>query len=300
MTTIESIQKLFNEQYQAAASAVDAAMESYLQSLTDVPERLTEAIVYSVRAGGKRLRPAMVIFSCQACQGTTDAALPAAAAIEMIHTFSLIHDDLPAMDDDDLRRGLPTNHKVFGEGMAILAGDALVTYAFETIARKVEDPAIVKSLICELAFGSGAAGMIGGQVADITHEHAEGSTELVDRIHTQKTAMLFRAACRMGAIIASAGQEKIDALGRYGLKLGLAFQIIDDLLDVTSTPEAMGKNTQKDTDAGKLTYPALVGLDESRLLADKYMTEAFAELELLGEAGERLRKLATMLSERKT
>lgn len=284
--------------FQAAITAVDAALENYLRPASDVPERLREAILYSIRAGGKRLRPALVVMVCQACGGTTEQALPAASAVEMIHTFSLIHDDLPAMDDDDLRRGRPTNHKIFGEGMAVLAGDALVTYAFETIARQVEDAKKVRRLVVELAGGAGATGMIGGQVVDILHENRSGDLETVKYIHTHKTARLFATACRMGAISANAGDDLVEAVGTFGLKLGQAFQIVDDLLDVLSSPQTLGKNTQKDRHAGKLTYPALIGTDASQQQASELMDQARTALQPLGSAGDALLQLTDYIAQR--
>ncbi len=286
------------DDFQAAIVAVDAALESYLRPAPDLPEQLREAILYSVRAGGKRLRPALVVMVCQACGGATEQALPAAAAVEMIHTFSLIHDDLPAMDDDDLRRGRPTNHKIFGEGMAVLAGDALVTYAFETIARQIEDSIKVRRLVIELASGTGATGMIGGQAVDILHENRSGDLETVKYIHAHKTARLFAASCRMGAIAADAADNLVEAVGTFGLKLGQAFQIVDDLLDVLSSPQTLGKNTQKDHHAGKLTYPALVGIDASQKQADELMDQARGALGPLGVSAGALLQLTDYIAQR--
>ena len=296
MSDAKVIEVLFADQLSEAVQAVEEALEAYLGRDREMPASLQEAILYSLRAGGKRLRPALVLFVCEACGGEREGAIFPAAAMEMIHTFSLIHDDLPAMDDDDLRRGRPTNHKVFGEGMAVLAGDALVTGAFGAVARYVEDADQVKRLVRELANGAGA--MINGQAADIHHENHQGDLEAVIYIHTHKTAMMFRASARMGAISAGAEDDRVELMGDYGLKIGLAFQIVDDLLDLTSTPEAMGKGTQKDGDAGKLTYPAVAGEETSRRHADALIREAISLIEPLGRRGLVLRQLAQMVAER--
>ena len=282
-----------------AARSVGQAIEGYLCHEPSVPETLYKSITYSVRAGGKKLRPVMIILACEACGGAEINALPAAAAMEMVHTYSLIHDDLPAMDDDDMRRGQPSNHKAFGEGIAILAGDALLTYAFHTIARHVHEDGLVRKLVLELSAAAGAAGMIGGQACDLLNQNSVGGLETVNYIHTHKTAMMFRAATRMGAICANADDKQLDILGDYGLKIGLAFQIVDDLLDITSTTEKMGKRTQKDQSAGKLTYPAVVGMEQAQQKADELIEHAIATLEDFSESAEPLRYLASIVSRRK-
>ncbi len=287
------------DDYQETVKTIEASIETFLQKETHVPEPLQASILYSMRAGGKRLRPAMVVMACQACGGQMHNALAAAASVEMIHTYSLIHDDLPAMDDDDLRRGKPTNHKVFGEGMAILAGDALLTYAFETLACHIEQASLVQALVRELAHGAGASGMIGGQAMDIAHQNEVGDLEIVDYIHLHKTAMMFRASMRMGALCGDADVEQVNALGEFGLKIGLAFQIVDDLLDITSSAEAMGKNTQKDEDAGKVTYPAIVGVEQSRQKVDQLIADSIEIIEAFGPQGQVLKKLALQLADRK-
>jgi geranylgeranyl diphosphate synthase type II len=287
-----------NQRLVEIAETVEQAMEGYLSHDPGVPETLHKAMLYSLRAGGKRLRPALVILTCQACGSEEVIALPAAAAIEMVHTYSLIHDDLPAMDDDDWRRGRPSNHKVFGDGIAILAGDALLTYAFNTLSRHVQKDSLVKELVFELSQAAGAAGMIGGQVEDLIHQNISGELEKVSYIHIYKTAMMFRAAARMGAICADAEKTRVDRLGDFGLKIGLAFQIVDDILDITSTTKELGKTAQKDSQAGKLTYPAVMGLDQSREHAEKLIAEAIEVLEELGDPAEPLRDLARMLLKR--
>lgn len=287
---------------------VDADLRRIRDRYTaDAPPRLLDAIDYSLLAGGKRLRPTLILETCRACGGdpvSNPSARAAAAAMELIHTFSLVHDDLPAMDDDDLRRGRPTNHKVFGDAMAILAGDAMTTIAFEIIATDA-DPAISPRLITELARASGPAGMIGGQVLDIDGEGKQLSLDGLKQIHRLKTGALLTASCVMGAI--SAGTDRplphsptspLPHVQSFGRHLGLAFQIVDDILDVTSTPEQMGKATGKDAGKGKNTYPGLLGLDESRRMAAAELAAAISAIEPLGPAAEGLRALARFVVER--
>lgn len=266
------------------------------------PPRLIESIQYSLTAGGKRLRPALVLECWKACGGQDGpsahrSALAAAAAIELIHTFSLVHDDLPAMDDDDLRRGRPTNHKVFGEAMAILAGDAMVTLAFEILATDAE-PAMVPALVRELARASGPEGMIGGQVLDMEGENVSLELQQLQRLHAMKTGALLTAACRLGATAAGAHASQLEAVTGYGKHLGLAFQIVDDLLDVTSTPEQLGKATRKDAGKGKNTYPSLLGLAGSQREADHQLAAAMKAIEPLGSHANVLRTLAKFVVQR--
>ena len=276
------------------------------------PELLLDAVDYSILAGGKRLRPALVLESFRACGGDVPnsgaparssetpgwrSALSAAAAVELIHTFSLVHDDLPAMDDDDLRRGRPTNHKVFGEAMAILAGDAMVTLAFEVIATDA-DPAVAAALVRELAHAAGPRGMIGGQVLDMDGQHRPATFDELKHLHRMKTGALLTASCRLGAISAVANEATLASLDAFGRHLGLAFQIIDDVLDETATPEQMGKATGKDARKGKNTYPGLLGLEASRREADRQLTDALSAVEPLGTSAQGLRALATFIVER--
>ncbi len=263
------------------------------------PLRLTESIGYSLTAGGKRLRPALVLECCSACGGPADdpSALAAAAAMEFVHTFSLVHDDLPAMDDDDLRRGRPTNHKVYGEALAILAGDAMVTMAFELLATDAA-PAVAVALVGELARASGPEGMIGGQVLDIDGETRSLTLAQLQQVHRMKTGALLVASCRMGAIAAGAPESHLSAVAEYGRHLGLAFQIVDDVLDVTSTPEQMGKATNKDAAKGKNTYPVLMGLDASKREAHHQLDLALGAVSPLGGAADGLRHLARFVVER--
>jgi geranylgeranyl diphosphate synthase type II len=267
------------------------------------PARLLEAIQYSLMAGGKRLRPALVLECARACQKSqrnnapSPTALAAAAAMELIHTFSLVHDDLPAMDDDDLRRGRPTNHKVYGEAMAILAGDAMTTIAFEILAADA-DPRLVGPLVRELAHASGPAGMIGGQVIDMDEKHPPTTLPELQHLHRMKTGALLTASCRMGAIAGGAGTTLLDSLDAFGRHLGLAFQIVDDILDQTSTPEELGKATRKDAAKGKVTYPMLLGLDQSRQEAAKQLSAALDAIKGFGERGDDLRALARFVVKR--
>ena len=281
------------------ASAVEDYLKQVLSRPGDAPPRLIESIGYSVTAGGKRLRPALVLECCHACGGKADdrSALAAAGAIELMHTFSLVHDDLPAMDDDDLRRGRPTNHIVFGEAMAILAGDAMVMLAFETIARDA-DAALAPALIRELASASGPAGMIGGQVLDIAGENQQLSLKELQRVHRMKTGALLTCACRMGAIAARAGDAALKAITGFGRHLGLAFQIVDDLLDVTATPQQLGKHTRKDAGSGKNTYPGLLGVEASRSAAAEQVEGAVEALDELGHSADGLRDIARFVTTR--
>jgi geranylgeranyl diphosphate synthase type II len=247
---------------------------------------------YSVLSGGKRLRPVLVLASCQICGGDPETALPGAAAIECVHAFSLIHDDLPIMDDDDFRRGQPTVHKVYGDAIALLAGDALLALAFDIITDGYPTSPISSKLCAELADAVGWRGMIGGQAADLLGERQPVQRDLVEYIHRHKTGRLIRCACRMGAIVAEAGQEDLLALTRYGENLGLAFQITDDLLDVTATEEQTGKRTGKDAQAGKQTYPRAVGVKESRRQAEKTILRAIEALEPIGEEADQMIDIA--------
>ncbi len=278
----------------AHGAATDAALKHALEKLTDAPQRLVTSIGYSLTAGGKRLRPALVLECAAACGGNDKShksALAAAVAMELIHTFSLVHDDLPAMDDDDLRRGQPTNHKVFGEAMAILAGDAMVTLAFETIATDAE-PKLVPALVRELAAAAGPEGMIGGQVLDVDGENQNLALAGLQKIHRMKTGALLTASCRMGAIAAGASDGQLNGITKFGRNVGLAFQIVDDVLDVTSTPQQLGKATNKDADRGKNTYPSLIGLDASRAAAREAVNAALEALSSFGPSADGLRAMA--------
>jgi geranylgeranyl diphosphate synthase type II len=284
------------------ARAVDAALGRYLPSESDPPATLHKAMRYSVFAGGKRLRPVFVMAGAEAVGGRMDEVMETACAVEMIHTYSLIHDDLPAMDNDDFRRGVPTNHKVFGEAIAILAGDALLTLAFRLLADNFaagSDAHALRNVLMEIADAAGSAGMVGGQVADIESEGKRVGAETVDYIHTHKTAALIRASIRAGAMLAGATPSQLVALGVAGGNLGLAFQIMDDILDVTATSEELGKTAGKDQAQQKATYPAVHGLEVSRIHAKALVGEAHAALQSFGPRAEALRALGTFIVERK-
>lgn len=282
----------------AKAARVEGALDAYWASCGDVPDTLREAVRYSLFAGGKRLRPALALGACEMVCGTDAPALPAACALEMIHTYSLIHDDLPAMDNDDLRRGRPTLHKVAGEAMAILAGDALLTMAFHILARDgASNPAII-SVIAEIAEAAGAWGMVGGQVLDMAHEGQQAGLEALRRTHAAKTGALIRVSVRAGARLAGATEEASSALTRYGESLGLAFQIADDILDVTGTEAAIGKPVGSDVANEKSTYPALLGLPRAQALAGEAARHAVEALESFGGEAEIFRALARFVVHR--
>ncbi len=276
----------------------EPAFGRLLDAPAGAPPRLAEAMRYSALAPGKRVRPYLVVRSCELVGGTFDDALPAAAALECVHAFSLVHDDLPAMDDDDLRRGRPTNHKVYGEALAILAGDALLALAFELLGRRY-DSARAGRMALQLARGTGWEGMIGGQVADVDGETQAPSLERVRYIHERKTAALIATACQLGAIAGGGDESAVEQLGCYGRHVGLAFQIADDLLDVTSTAEDMGKAVGKDAQAGKQTYPACVGISESRRVGLAAVEAAEAALTRFGPQAQDLAELARFCMDRK-
>ncbi len=268
---------------ESAARRVDERLREALALADRGPARLAEAMRYSVFAGGKRLRPALALAACRAAGGAEDAALPFAAALELVHAYSLIHDDLPSMDDDDLRRGRPTSHKVFGEATAILAGDALHTLAFEVVLAGTPLPALARSLALELARAAGCEGMVGGQVEDLAAGGAEPDAERIHRIHRGKTAALTRAACRGGAMAGGGDAALVDAFDRYGTSLGLAFQVVDDVLDVTGTAESLGKTPGKDRSREKMTFVALEGVDGAMRRADGEIRRALEAVRGLEE-----------------
>jgi geranylgeranyl diphosphate synthase, type II len=283
----------------ALRERVNVALAAYMQPTDDCPPRLREAMAYSLLAGGKRLRPVLTLLACQAGGGEIDAALPAACALEMVHTYSLIHDDLPAMDNDDFRRGRPTNHKVYGEALAILAGDALLTLAFQIVANEIQPPAVAAACCADLASAAGDCGMVAGQVVDIEAEQMGLSTLAeLEAIHRRKTGRLITCALLMGGRIAQVDPSHLAALKKYGELVGLAFQITDDLLDVAGSAEKMGKGVNKDADAGKLTYPGLLGIDASRDRAAGLIAEAVALADTFGSRGALLANLARFVGQR--
>ncbi|HEX8372859.1 MAG TPA: farnesyl diphosphate synthase [Chthoniobacterales bacterium] len=279
--------------------AVDAALKIYLPPASTKPVTIHKAMRYSLFAGGKRLRPILCVAAAEACGGRIENALPAACAVEMVHTYSLIHDDLPAMDNDDFRRGKPTNHKVFGEAIAILAGDALLTLAFEVLAAAAPTQRYsIAEQIRELAQAGGSRALIGGQVADLEAEGKKITISQLRYIHRAKTAALLTSSIRLGAISADATNAQLTALTTFAENLGLAFQVIDDILDVTQTSEKLGKSAGKDVAAQKATFPALLGLEKSRAEAHRLTDESLAALAPLGSKADQLRSLADHLLQR--
>ena len=267
-------------------------LEAYLDALplSGAPDQLKEAMRYSLLGGGKRLRGCLLLISCALAGGNVDEALPFAAALEMIHAYSLIHDDLPAMDNDTLRRGKPTNHVVFGEAMAILAGDGLLTHAFEIMAAS-RHPRAFRAL-GEIARAAGVGGMLGGQVLDVTNEGTAPEKTLVEDIQRGKTAALLTAPVTAGLILGGADEKRIEAGRAYGYHLGMAFQIVDDILDVEGDPALMGKTLGKDEAEGKLTWPACVGLSQAKRDAAAHIKAAVNALEIFGGAADNLKNLA--------
>jgi geranylgeranyl diphosphate synthase type II len=283
---------------------VDEALDRFLPAETELPHSLHKAMRYSVFAGGKRVRPILMLAACQAVGGNIESALPAACAMEMIHTYSLIHDDLPAMDDDDFRRGNPTNHKVFGEAVAILAGDALLTEAFKLVSDPrffADVPAAGRlAAIHEIATCAGSYGMVGGQVVDMESEgKADIDLPTVQYIHTHKTGALIKASVLAGAILGGADERQLDAVRRYGEAAGLAFQIADDILDIEGTTEEIGKDAGSDEARGKATYPAVMGLAAAKEEARAMMDVAMAALEIFGPEADPLREIARYIVMRK-
>lgn len=287
---------------------VDEALDRLLPKADAYPSAIHEAMRYSVFAGGKRLRPILVIAGAEAAGGSAEDVMPTACAMELIHTYSLIHDDLPAMDDDDYRRGLPTSHKVFGEAIAILAGDALLTLAFRLLAENfaggrattaARNPGRLREILAEITEAAGTFGMIGGQVVDVQSEGKSVSAETLEYIHTHKTAALIRASLRAGALLVGAPQEVLDAMSIAGSRLGLAFQIVDDILDEEGSLEELGKTAGSDRRKKKVTYPGQFGLEASRVRATALVEEAKSALKPVGVSATPIIALADFILERR-
>jgi geranylgeranyl diphosphate synthase type II len=286
--------------FQQDHAVIEAALEKLLPPDSTPPASIHTAMRYSVFAGGKRIRPILCYESARLFTADPAGAIPVGCALEFIHTYSLIHDDLPALDNDDLRRGKPTNHKVFGEAIAILAGDALLTLAFQTLANAAIEPARRVRVISEIAAAAGTVnGMVGGQVADIEAEKKAADSAMLEYIHRSKTAALICGSIVAGAIAGGAGDEDIERLRRFGEQIGWAFQVVDDILDVSESSAALGKTAGKDQAQQKATYPALYGLDKSRAIAAELETKALRELDFYGERAKRLRQLAQFLVARR-
>jgi geranylgeranyl diphosphate synthase type II len=290
----------FNTQLREKTTLINNTLR-FLLTQQPISGDLREALVYVIEAPGKRVRSVLVLWCCELVSGKINHnAEIAAAAIEMVHTYSLVHDDLPAMDNDDLRRGQPTCHKAFDEATAILTGDALLTLAFEILAKEIDEPTIAVKLVGELAEAAGPAGLIAGQMADLKAplKNAQATEQDLRIIHTNKTAKIFRCAASMGAICGRAKKNQLESLSEYGLKIGLGFQIADDILDVCASSEHLGKTAGKDAKADKCTYPAVVGIEKSKQLAKKLADEAAALLAPFGQKADTLRKLTIALLQR--
>jgi len=281
---------------------VEEALHWYLPAENSTPPEIYKAVHYSVFAGGKRIRPILCLAAVEATGGDMSSATPVACALELIHTYSLIHDDLPAMDNDDFRRGKPTNHKIFGENIAILAGDALLTEAFVLLSRteKVKFSAEKRlAVIQEIAQAAGIAGMIGGQTMDVLAEKSKPDADVLYEIHRRKTGALITAAVKSGAIISGARENKLQALTTYGLNVGLAFQIADDILNVEGDRELMGKGTGSDAALGKVTYPSLMGMDQAKEKLRQHIDTAINSLSIFDKRALPLRLIAGYVMERK-
>lgn len=289
-----------NKYLETRQKEIDRALDRYLPKASTKPATLHKAMRYSLFAGGKRLRPILCLAAAEACRGNIDNALPLACAVECTHTYSLVHDDLPSMDNDDFRRGRPTCHKVFGEGIAVLAGDALLTLAFEIVSTAKPAPRYdISILLREIAVAAGSQRLIAGQVADLEAEGKRVKRDQLRFIHENKTAAMLKSSVRLGAMSANADARKLSAITRFGERLGLAFQVIDDILDVTQTSEILGKSAGKDVAAKKATYPAVIGLEKSRAEARRLTRQAHDALSVFrGGDAETLHALANYLLER--
>jgi geranylgeranyl diphosphate synthase, type II len=292
---------MLKETLEQGQQLADAALDRLIPQETQHPVSIHKAMRHSVFAGGKRLRPILCMEAGRMIAGSLPSGIEdVGAALEMLHTYSLIHDDLPALDNDDLRRGRPTCHKVFGEAIAILAGDALQTQAYEVLSRLKCPPEGRVHIIEEIARGTGTVdGMIGGQVVDLEAEHTRPTAEMLEYIHRSKTAALITASLVSGGLFAGARDKEVARLRAFGMGIGLAFQIVDDVLDMTQTSEQLGKTAGKDTASEKATYPALFGIEASVRKADALVNHAFSELESFGERADTLKELARFLVERK-
>jgi geranylgeranyl diphosphate synthase type II len=281
------------------AAEVDAALDAFLPKAKEKPATIHGAMRYSVFAGGKRLRPILCLAAAEACGGDPENALPPACAVEVLHTYSLVHDDLPCMDDDDLRRGRPTCHKVYGEGMAVLTGDALLTEAFLMVAQtRPAKRYPAAAYVAELALAGSSTKLIGGQVMDLEGEGKTLTKAQLVKIHEAKTAALLTTSIRLGAMTANATEKQLEGLTVFGRALGLAFQVIDDILDVTQSTEVLGKTAGKDAAVEKATYPAILGLEKSRKEAAKLTQEAMDALAPFKGKAQRLREIAEYLLKR--
>ncbi|MFK7766725.1 MAG: polyprenyl synthetase family protein [Mariniblastus sp.] len=289
---------IFPPEIESYRSQIDSQLDSYSQLDSDCPDHLREAIRYCLLAPGKRIRPLLVLTAAQMCGGTIANAMPSACAVEMIHNYSLIHDDLPAMDDDELRRGKPTCHVKFDEATAILAGDALIPLAFEVITRDTKPAEVALECVASLAKASGPSQLVGGQADDLNLQFAASDVESLEKIHRRKTGALLTCSLELGAITAQASQEYRSSLINYGKHLGLAFQIVDDLLDLRGSQAKMGKRTGKDAELGKQTYPSVIGEEASELRAQEMAQAAIDSLKPFKDAATPLNLLARFVVSR--
>ncbi len=291
----------FKESLKEKSKYIESLLNEYMPKEEGYQATIMKAMNYSLKAGGKRLRPILTLEACKIVGGNEEDVLPFAVAIEMIHTYSLIHDDLPALDNDDLRRGKPTNHKVFGDAMAVLAGDALLNYAFEVMLSNSinkENPQKYLRAINEIAKSSGIHGMIGGQVVDVESENKTISKDKLDFIHLNKTAAIIIGCMRAGAIIGNANAEELEKITRYGKNIGLSFQIVDDILDIIGDESKLGKHVGSDIENHKSTYPSLLGLEESKAIAKQLIDEAKENIKDLKEDSRFLDGLADYIIDR--
>lgn len=291
----------FKKELKERSIYIEDKIESYLPKEEGYQKTIFEAMNYSLRAGGKRLRPILLMEAYKLCQGQGEDFVPYSVAMEMIHTYSLIHDDLPALDNDDLRRGKPTNHIVFGEAMAILAGDALLNTAYETMlnaAFKHSRPEISLRAAYEISRGAGIYGMIGGQVVDVESEDKKIDKDKLDYIHINKTAAMIVGSVRAGAILAGIDEDRLESLTKYAENIGLAFQIVDDILDIEGDEKLLGKRVGSDLDNDKSTYPSLLGIDASKKIVENLIEEAKTSLEVFASDAEFMNALADFIRDR--
>ncbi len=292
----------FKDRLNQYINEIDKHIKELFPKDKDIPNRIIQAMDYSVFAGGKRLRPILLIEGAKSVGGNLKRVVPLACALEMIHTYSLIHDDLPAMDNDDFRRGKPTNHRVFGEGMAVLAGDGLLNYSYELMINNIPDHIIdMKNYIGamkEIAKAAGVMGMIGGQVKDLEYEGKSMDISILHYIHNHKTGALIRAAIRAGALASGANEKELTGLTIYGEKLGLAFQIVDDILDIIGDENKLGKPIGSDKDNNKFTYPYIYGIDKSKEIVDRLLSEAIEEISIFGSKADFLKELGVFICKR--
>lgn len=294
--------ELYSQHMQAHLKAVEEALPQYLPASGGLQAVVEEAMGYACAAGGKRLRPVLLLEFCRVCGGRTAPALPFACALEMIHSYSLVHDDMPCMDNSPLRRGRPSVHAAYGEDMALLTGDALLNRAFETMLDPGNGEGIPPQTVLRAAFvladAAGIRGMVGGQTMDLQYEHRQADLAVLEQLQAGKTAALMIAACEMGALLGGGSPEQVEAARRFGREVGLCFQIVDDILDMTSTAQTLGKPTGGDAALAKNTYVSLLGLEGARQLAGRRTQEALAALDIFGDAAQELRGLTTALLER--